>query len=326
MFSALTESVLQNVTVVAAMVDSHDAHCNQIPPEQRRRFRAFAVSACVTRLYAVYENFVESIIGDYLDSLPELVPFADLPDGVRKEYRIGFSSVLSKLDQARYSNLNHANMVQWYSQAITGDAKYKFVVQAFTRHDDNLRLSAVAAMAARVGLLDLRGWLAAHPSILGLYEDQNSVYERLEAELKDFVQMRNDAAHGSALDDLMGKEILHRYCELISALISGISSYLHKELLSKKQDCGKMALLGTITEVLRGPRAGILTLNRESSLTVGTKIHMVGQNFCYSEVVKSLQVDDQSIESISAWPQPLEVGYQGTLLPRRSAEVFVEKL
>ena len=66
-------------------------------------------------------------------------------------------------------------------------------------------------MVARVGLGELRPWLAVHPAILGLHERPEGIADNLEAELKAFVELRNDAAHGKLDDDLVGKEILHRY-------------------------------------------------------------------------------------------------------------------
>lgn len=322
MFDGLTNNSYADIAVVQTFIDSLDSQANAAPTADQIRLKAYAVSACATRLYAIYERYVESLISDYLDALPELMPFIDLPETVRKEYRIGFSTVLGKLDQRRYRNLNHENMVQWYSQALAGSNPYKIISQALIRHDDNLRLPTIEGMVSRVGLSDLRSWLSSHSAILGLYERADGITDKFEAELKAFVELRNDAAHGTLDDDLVGKEILHRYCEVICALISSLSAFFHKSLIMNRVSAGSALHLGTVTEVFQQAKACIIQLAPRKEISKGTKLHIVGANYCYSDDATSLRIDGVDIDGISAFNKMIEIGYVGKNLPGRNAQIY----
>lgn len=324
MFGGLTTNAYADIDTVKAFIDTLDAESHIVTPADQIRIKAYAVSACVTRLYAIYERYVESLISDYLDALPELMTFAELPDTVKKEYRIGFSSVLGKIDHRRYRNLSHENLVQWYSQALAGVTPYKIISQALIRHDDNLRLPTIEGMVARVGLGELRPWLAGHSAILALHERPEGITDKLEAELRAFVELRNDAAHGTLDDDLVGKDILHRYCSLVRSFIFALSSFFHKALLLDRVQAGTILHLGSVTEVFRGAGAGIIQLAAHRGLSQEMVIHMVGANYCYSELPKSLQIEGEKIEGISALENALELGYVGQELPRRNAQVYVD--
>lgn len=324
MFRGLTDNAYADIAMVQTFIDSLDAQSHASETTDQIRIKAYAVSACVTRLYAIYERYVESLISDYLDALPELMKFSELPETVKKEYRIGFSSVLGKLDQRRYRSLNHENLVQWYSQALAGVSPYRLIADALIRHDDNLRLPTIEGMVSRVGLGELRPWLAGHPSILALHERPEGITDKLEAELKAFVELRNDAAHGTLDDDLVGKDILHRYCSVVTAFISALSSFFHKALLLERVRVGSFTHLGVVTEVFKNAGAGIIQLSSRRGIAKGGTVHMVGANYCYSESVGSLRLDENDIEGVSATDQILELGYVGQQLPRRNAQVYVD--
>ena len=185
MFASLTSTALSQVNLVRELVAHHESMMATELPARRNNLRLFYVSSSVTRLYAIYENFVESLVSDYLDVIPEICAFSMLPMPMRKEYRIGLSHLLSKLDNPRYRHLNHENLIAWYHEAVSGKSPYRLIADALTRHDENLRLSALLAMFGRVQLADLQGWFSHHDSILRLYSEPVSIFEQLDAELKN---------------------------------------------------------------------------------------------------------------------------------------------
>ena len=323
MFGGLESNALEQIAVAKAAISNHEDFLRAQPSERRGSVRIYAVTSCVTRLYAVYEHFVESLISDYLDAIPELGPYAKLSDGLRKEYRIGISHILGKLDSERYGHLTHENVILWYHQAISNSPNYRFVTEALTRHDTNLRLNIVETLISRVDLQGFRSWLVNSEEIAFLYEEQTAIVEQLEAEIRSFVQLRNDAAHGS-LQALEGRDNLMRYCELIAALVKTMATYFSRCLLLKRVEAGRCRKIGTVTEIF--PRAGafVAQLDAGSELATGMSVHVLGSNYYNLDSIQSLQVLDADVERLSADKDGFEAGLKCNLIPRRNAELYID--
>ncbi len=304
------------------LVVIHEEIISEKDANTRRGMKLYAVSSCVTHLYAILEKFIESGIADFLDALPELITYASLSEGMKNEYRIGISHVLSRIDSKRYDHLTHENIIRWYHEALSNVGTYRFVTEALTRHDENLRLSVIEGLLSRIQIKDLRGWLTRHPDICSLYTDDVLIYEQLETELKNFVQLRNDAAHG-VLDDLQGRDNLRRCCQLITHLVTAISSYLHKALLLKRSEAGKARRIGTVSEVFEKNGAFIALLANGTVLNKGGIIHLLGSNYCNSQEIQSLRINDIDVDHVTAENDDFEVGIKCELNAKRHAEIYI---
>ncbi|MEC5399010.1 MAE_28990/MAE_18760 family HEPN-like nuclease [Uliginosibacterium sp. H1] len=323
MFGGLQANALGQIDVARLLIGSHEEILKAQPSERRGSIKIYAVASCVTRLYAIYEHFVESLLSDFLDAIPELLPYSSLSEGLKKEYRFGISHILGKIDGERYSHLTHENIILWYHEAISNAPKYRFVTEALTRHDHNLRLNIVENLVSRLDLRDLRGWLSSNDRVVALYEEKSAVAEQLDAELGGFVQLRNDAAHGT-LQTLEGRDNLERYCDLISALIAALAEYLAKCLLEHRVKAGKSKKVGVVTEVFARANAFIVQLDSGSVLARGLSIHMVSSNQYRSDAILSMQVLGQEVDQVTADGQAFEVGLQCTSNPRRNVELYVD--
>jgi hypothetical protein len=323
MFDALTANTLEQIGVVEDLIPIHEAVSNDKASDARRRIKLYAVSSCVTRLYAIYENFVETILSDFLDSIPEISSYASLAAGLKSDYRLGISHVLSKIDNERYSHLTHESVVLWYHEALANQPKYRFVTEALIRHEQNLRLNVLETLLARIQLSGIRSWLAHNEAVTALYTESESVFEQLDAELKTFVQIRNDAAHG-VLDDLQGKDNLERFCELMRSMVLAISSYLHRSLLLLRANAGRARKIGEVTEVFHKNGAFIAQIENAARLQKGMQIHVLGTNYCFLQQIDSIRVNDLDVEDIVAAHPAFEVGLKCAISPRRNAELYVD--
>lgn len=323
MFDALTANAIDQIRVVEELIPIHESISDGRPSEARRHIKLYAVSSCVTRLYAVYEKFVETILSDFLDAIPEISPYASLADELKANYRLGISHILSRIDNERYSHLKHESVVLWYHEALTNQPKYRFVTEALVRHEQNLRLNVLETLLGRIQLNDVRAWFAHNESVTSLYADSGSVYEQLDAELRVFVQIRNDAAHG-ALDDLEGKDNLGRFCSLVKSLVLAISSFLHKSLLLLRAGAGKARKIGEVTEVFHRNGAFIAQIAALARLEKGMTVHMLGANYCYLQQIDSIRVNDVDVDSVTAAHSAFEVGIRCALNPKRNAALYVD--
>lgn len=323
MFGSLEANALEQIHVVETLITTHDEFIRAQPTERRSAVKVYAVTSCVTRLYAIYERFVESLISDFLDAIPELIPYCDLSDGLKKEYRVGVSHVLSKLDEERYSHLAHENVILWYHEALTSTDKYRFVTEALTHHDRNLRLSVVERLVSRVNLKDLRGWLTHSEEITALYEEQTAIVEQLDAELRAFVQLRNEAAHG-VLEALEGKDNLARYCALIQAIVRALAAYFSRNLLLQRIRAGKAKRIGLVTETFASAGAFIAQLDNGAEVQLGMYVHLLSSNYCMSQSIVSLQVMNVNVDRVVANQLAYEVGVKCAVNPRRHAVIYVD--
>jgi hypothetical protein len=323
MFAALTENSLTGIQVVREFIARHEELQIGRKPSARLEMKRYSVSSCVTRLYAIYENFVETLVSDYLDVIPELCRFADLSESMRKEYRIGISHLLSRLDGLRYGHLDHANLIRWYHEAVAAHSPYRFIPEALTRHDENLRLSVLAAMLKRVQIEDLPGWLSHHESITALFTESAAMIDQIESELQNFIQLRNDAAHGG-LATLPGNETLQRYCDLVGALVSALSSLLHREAILWRHRVGKARLIGQVTEVFQQANAFIVPLAPGRYIALNESVHIIGPWSCIEAHINSIEVDSQPADGIGAFSATIEIGIQASMLPRRHVELYAD--
>lgn len=323
MFDALTSNTIEQICVVEELISIHESASSGKESNVRRRMKLYAVSSCVTRLYAIYENFVETILCDFLDAIPEISSYASLCDELKADYRLGISHILSRIDNERYSHLTHENVVLWYHEALTNTPKYRFVTEALVRHEQNLRLNILETLLSRIQLKDIRGWLAHNEAVSALYTDEGGVCEQLEAELRTFVQLRNDAAHG-VLDDLEGKDNLTRFCALIRSLILAISSFLHKSLLLRRIDAGRACRIGEVTEVFTRSGAFVAQIDNATNLHKGMKVHVMGPNYCFIQQIDSIRVNDIDMHEVTAAYPAFEVGLKCSQNPRRNAALYVD--
>jgi hypothetical protein len=323
MFDALTTNTIEQIRVVEELIPLHENVGNSKDSAARQGIKLYAVSSCVTRLYAIYENFVETILSDLLDAIPEISTYESLAAELKSDYRLGISHVLSKIDTERYSHLTHESVVLWYHEALTNQPKYRFVTEALIRHEQNLRLNMLETLLGRIQLTGIRAWLAHNDSVMSLYTESDSVCEQLDAELRTFVQIRNDAAHG-VLDDLQGKDNLARFCELMKNLILAISSFLHKSLLLLRANAGKARKIGVVTEVFQQNGAFVAQIESSARLQKGMQIHVLGLNYCFLQQIDSIRVNDVDVDDIVAAHPAFEVGLKCAVKPKRNAMLYVD--
>jgi hypothetical protein len=321
MFLSLQNKTIAEIEIVRLIIKSHSDLADTVTAEKRNGIKVYAVSSSVTRLYAIYESFIETAISDYLDSLSEFKRFSSLSSSLKEEYRNGISYILGKVNQGRYRHLNHENIVRWYYEALSDKENYKFISDALIRHEQNLRLNMVDSLFSRIQLKDFKSWVASHPDIKALYQDDSAITEQFESELKAFIQLRNDAAHG-AIDSLEGDERLIRQCEVVAAIVKAASSFLTKSLIKIMEDSGALIHLGHVTESFGENGAFVAKVKKDMEIAEGEKLYFLSNNNCHSQTVGSIMLNDKSVTSIVANNDDYEVGIKCTDAVKKNAQIY----
>lgn len=320
MFSSLVHKTHSQIQVIRDFIKIHDDAMREVSGS-RANLKVFSVSSCVTRLYAVYENFIESVISDYLDILVENLRYSELSDGFKSEYRVGISHILQKIDQGRYEHLQHEKIIHWYHEALRNNEKYRFVTDALTRHEQNLRLNIVNNLLAKIDLKNLQEWISKNNHTVSLFPDEESTYTRLESEIKNFVQLRNDASHG-VLDSLDGSENLERFCTLVEKITSSIACYLSHSIILIMESKGNARRVGQVTEVFGQSGAFILKGDTGETFSINEKLYFIGNSYSCSQGIESIRISDQDVQSFTITTSDDEVGLKCSQLIKKKSKVY----
>ncbi|PQJ10526.1 hypothetical protein CJD36_011160 [Flavipsychrobacter stenotrophus] len=325
MFSALESRSLNDLAVTNLLLDCHETLLIN-NEDDSKRIKIFSVSSCITRAYAIYENFITTAISDYLDTLSECVLFSDLDAAFITEYRLGISNILSRIDQERYGHLTHENIIKWYYEAHTGVHPYKFVTDALTRHEQNFRINVLISGFNRIQLKNLQSWLTNHPEINKLYpEEGNRVFQLLESEVNEFVQLRNDASHGT-MDSIIGRDSLNRSCDLIKAIIIAVGSFLTKNKLEHQEKVGKVGCIGFVSESFTRNGAFVAKIKAGTELYLNQELFFLDNKNCFVQTISTLRVNNIDTNPVNANADEFEVGIKCPNLVAINTKLYVKQL
>ncbi len=254
----------------------------------------------VTRLYAIYESFVEDIIRDWLALLPELfTSYLDLEERIRNTHQIGVGRLLKELKKNRYEQLSLETVVSGLFRGITGEQEYDLLSDAFLFHEQNLRKEALEKLLADAGIQNAWNWIEKHRFVRNFVEkiggDQNTV----EGELNQLISYRNDAAHSSRIDEILGHNDLLELCDFIETLCQAMAELVTYQVIKRKKSIGQVREIGKITEWYKNSQAGVAKVE-QTKLAVGDKLFLVseGSSYCQLAIIESIKIDDKLVEKV----------------------------
>src|SRR5690606_21446033 len=97
------------------------------------------------------------------------------------------------------------------------------------------------------GLSGLRGWIEHHHALRGFFSSAARVSDTPEAELREIVNYRNEAAHGE-VDDVLGVALLTEFAEFILNLCIAIAEFIQKDMIIRLTKKSKALEAGIVTE------------------------------------------------------------------------------
>jgi hypothetical protein len=110
-------------------------------------WRIYDHCAAVTKLYAIYENFVEDLVRDWLILLPQLCQnYDDLDERIKNTHKLGVGRLLIDLNKNRYEHLTVEDVVNGLFEGVNNKTNYELVAEAFLFHEQNLRREQVSSV------------------------------------------------------------------------------------------------------------------------------------------------------------------------------------
>jgi hypothetical protein len=262
-----------------------------IPSE--REWEIYDRCAVVTRLYAIYERFVEDLISDWLRLMPDLVPrYSDLGEKIQNTHREGIGRLLIDIKKNRFQHLSVEKVVQGLSCGITDTGKYELLPDAFLLHEQNLRKEALETVLKNAGIDEAWKWVINHKEIKYFVEEVRGSQNTAEGELKQLVDYRNKAAHGST-DEILGTQELLDLGDFVEALCKSLADLVTYNIILRQIDRGLVREIGKISEWFPKPQAGVAKVQKVI-LTVEERVFLLLVNdklsYCYAAKVESIQL------------------------------------
>lgn len=262
--------------------------------------------SAVGRIYALYEQFVESILTEWIELRSDNVKYANLPDKMKENYIQGFHHVHGNLHKTRYSHISRSGLIEQFHLALSGSSSYKLHKECLLHHQNNLWWDDLNELFERCGLVNLGEWVNNHPKLLDFFQAQRKIKELSISKIKQLVEYRNEAAHGSvAIEEICGTQELIGILNFIQVFCDCISQLVNTEAIKFMIDCDKAVEIGIISE--KFSRNKVVAIIEGAILSVGKEIIIISpKTYCKSSVV-SLMDNEVSVDSIVIG-KPREVG------------------
>jgi MAE_28990/MAE_18760-like HEPN len=279
--------------------------------------------AAVTRLYAIYEHFVEDLISDWLRLLPELIlPYSTLGEKIQNTHREGVGRLLLDLNKNRFQHLSVEKVIQGLFSGVTDTDKYELLPEAFLMHEQNLRKEVLEKLLADTGIENAWKWIVNYRKIKNFVEEVRGSQNTAEGELKQLVDYRNEAAHGS-VDQILGIQELLDLCDFVESLCQSLAELVTYQLILQKKSVGQAKLIGTITEWFKQKNAAVAKV-KEITLSVGDHLWLVSDSSSYCQVatIETIQINNipkQQEQIISE----TEVGLKFDIDAKRGLSLYV---
>ncbi|MEZ2226781.1 MAG: MAE_28990/MAE_18760 family HEPN-like nuclease [Microcoleus sp.] len=346
MFDELLKSVSVNISTVRKIINTNDrlrgiVFRKDIPTQQEsdentqftkliqglpseQEWLVYDRCAVVTRLYAIYERFVEDLIAEWLELLPDIVTeYSDLEKSIKDTHQIGVGRLLLDLKKKRFEHLSINEVIQGLFDGVTAQGKYKLIPDAFLLHEQNLRREVLEKLFADAGISNAWDWVNKHRTVKQFVEEVLGSQNTAEGELNELITYRNDAAHGSIVDDTVGTKELLELGEFVEILCQSLAELVTFKVISRQTGIGKAKEIGQITEWFKKPRAGVAKV-KEITLSVGKNIFLVNEasSFCQLATIENIMINDVCQEQVVITNEQ-EVGLKFDIDAKKGLSIYV---
>jgi hypothetical protein len=276
-------------------------------------WRLFDHCAAVTRLYAVFEDFVHKLVGGWLDRMPPLYgDYNSLPEPVRKAYRVGTAEILAKYGSERYAHLTEDQVVRGLSDGLAG-REYTIGVDQFFVDDRNLRAERLHTLFAQMGIDDLWGRLTENRDVDRWLRGPRGDQTTAQAELNALISYRNLAAHGS-VDEILSPDAIAQLCAFVRLLGRALVDAVSGEYVVQCDRLGYVEHVGQVIREFTGQIIGVRVV--PGRIAKGDTLVIRDKRNAYDAAVESLEINNARFDEVLC-----EEGTEVGLKVDRSAKV-----
>lgn len=254
-------------------------------------------SAAVTRLYAILEDYIDSIIKEYLEALPDIYPkYLDLPLPIINQHRLGVAQILSKLgDKGLYRHLSERATLEGISEGNLG-RQYSLLPDAFLTDTQNYRADQINAAFAYLAITNIWAGVEKHREVVE-YMRSRDANETPRTILHKLVEDRNFASHSIVTDVLSGPELIS-LARFLTAVTISIAEIARKNCVTLECSAGRRVEMFHVLHIYSNNVVGVRFLN--GAVRVGDELLVLGGDGAYKAIVASINRFDVPLESADA--------------------------
>jgi MAE_28990/MAE_18760-like HEPN len=259
----------------------------------RINWRVFDHCAAVTRVYALYEQFVEDLVEDYLSQLPEMYSsYDDLPQTLRTQHRIGTGQILQKWSEdGPYGDLTETSVASGLVDGLRGQRAYTLLAEAFLMDPHNYRADVVVKVFGHLGLMDCLSFVKKQLEMRAFMLTRDAT-ETPETVLRDIVKLRNQASHGSvSQDQIISVHELSSYATFIQVICGALAEMVERAVLTRRLQVCQIACVGQVTHPYSNNIVGFRCC--AGQIRVGERLVAKGTRAPVGATVVSMESDRQ---------------------------------
>lgn len=266
----------------------------------RRDWLVFNHCASLTRLYAVFSGFVESVVAEWLCKLPKLYEqYGMLPKVLRDEHKLGVARLLPKVGDGRFRRLTAENILRGIYLGVSIESGYDLPVEAYLNHERNLKMEVLCDLFRRVGLAQSREWIRAHGELQAFMDQTYGSQQTAEAQLDTLVGFRNEAAHGLDVAEVLSQQEQTKLAEFVLVFGVVLAEFIEFNYWQLRCEKNTGVLVGRITEYFAEPDAFVARVTN-AKLEVGQTLVALETERCRRATILSLQDNGSSVASFNA--------------------------
>jgi len=284
--------------------------------EYVRRAWRLTYSSTIISCYGLVEQTVDSLLMAVAEAWNRIYPeHGDLPESVRQQHRDLLLTCLRDRERARTRTPPDERAVL-AALALSPADRPSLVPTAFTLSTANYRLPYVGGLLNRVGI-----------EMGGLYHGRvddalsKSGFANYESFIDDLVQRRNDLAHSYGDDDIINRDLLATYVEIVAGYLLDVVRLANLFAIKAIHDWD-IEPIGMVVKTWTG-RVGIRL--EIDSIAVGDRVLLLKDDWCTSHEVLGLQSEGVSSDSFTYGGDPINVAAEVDLVPSKAegCEVYI---
>lgn len=213
-------------------------------------WQLFDHSAGITRMYALYEQFIVDLVTAYIDQLPSFYPrYSDLPEAIHKQHRIGVGQLLQKWSESGlYGHLSEETIAAGLADGLCGTRCYRLLSDAFLLDVENYRPAALTKLFGYLGFQNCLSYVRKHSRLQAFMAASGDSTETLDSILTAIVRLRNEAAHGTVSEVVSTTELL-RLADFIVIVCGVLVEMLERHALKLAISAGHCQEVAEIIHV-----------------------------------------------------------------------------
>lgn len=351
MFSSFTSRLQEQVNTIKAVLDTHDRlrsiiFRNAEPPKSpqtagehraeqeveqaidavkrsapsKPAWQIYDHCAAFTRLYAVYEQFVENLASEYLRMLPRLyVRYEDLPPTVTTQHRVGVAQILQKIGKdGPFKDLEERSIIRDLAHGLLGNPNYTLLRNAFLIDPQNYRSEIVNKLFSYLGFANSWVWVEKHPSMTAFMQSRRDPNETAATLLHDFVEYRNEASH-TLVDDIVATEEIKSIADFVVVLSEALSQLVMKNVVQRRNELGEVSTIGVVVHKFSDRIVGARM--SAGTVSIGTPLVVMQKQACFKTRIESIKILQKTYDHLEV-EEDQEIGLGLTDIANEGARLL----